>query len=467
MKLTNRLKNYLIAEELKKLEEEIALLKDDIINKDEIILRISPIIDTILKRKFDEDEAILIGLFSEHITNILEVSSIRHPKKLHHSLNKTISKNFENELIKNRDKMVDVMYPVLGKMIYKYVSSAMIEMMERINHKIETQLPYKYYKTKILSKISGSSEAEILFMEENTSTIEAIFIIDKKSGMLICEEHLDGNKIKNPHMVASMASAIKDFIDEWIKTNKSNSTVEILSYGDSVLYIENAGTVYMIAFLNKMPKELLKNKIRKLFASLLTTHSISFQKYSGNDEDIFLQEIKKELKNFLSQELKLTNDYQKKSFVEKCKEISFSWKYLMIAISIIIASIYLFLMPYNTIELPRNNTLVMYYQNNYTDTYLRAIYAKKPYIQDTWLHRSENSFDDSSLNKIKALLDFTKRYKNIAIEIIYFDEDSKPLLLNLINLFKEHQISNITYRKGDKTKSFMLEYRLISIYRGN
>ncbi len=51
------------------------------------------------------------------------------------------------------------------------------------------------------------------------------------------------NKIKDAHMVVSMASATKDFIDDWIQHNDTKNEVQLLSHGNVTLYIESAGHI--------------------------------------------------------------------------------------------------------------------------------------------------------------------------------------------------------------------------------
>jgi len=465
MALTQKIKDYLVAEELKKLEQEVDALKQIIIDKNEIVKRITPIIDNILSRKFLEDKEVLIQIFSEHISTILEQSSKKYPTRLRDSLHETITKNFEEEMKKNQDKMVDIMYPMLGSMVSKYVASAIKEMNEAINKKIEERIPYEYYKEKLLSKITGNSEAELLLAKENNVRIQAVFIIEKESGILICEEHLENKNIKDPYMVASMASAIKDFMNEWIETNQNHKSIEIVSYGDAVLYIENAGTVYMIAFLNSMPNEKLKRKIRKIFASILALYANSLQHFSGDDSEDFLQDVKKQLNTFLIEEIEEEEvaTIEQPIRKEKWQKIPKLWKYLLLGTMI---GGWFLLGDSNKIELPETKAITSFYKSQYQDHFLEAQEFNKPFRQNIWLNQDADGFDNNSLEKIKAMISFIKTQKNIIVHIVYFKDAQKTSVHKLVKLLKDYQIEDIflIQDKEQKSKSFMLKYKIVLEY---
>ncbi len=180
--------------------------------------------------------------------------------------------------------MIDALYPIMGGMISKYVSQAIKEMMETINQKVEQGLSVERYKRKLKAKLSGVSETELLLEESADASLLAMFIIHKESGLLISEAHTEESNIGDPHMVASMASAIKDFINDWIASHKAEKEeVQILSYGKDTLYIESAGSVYLIAFLDSDPDYEMRSNINAFFASVVKQYADFFQSFNGDD----------------------------------------------------------------------------------------------------------------------------------------------------------------------------------------
>ena len=199
----------------------------------------------------------------------------------------------------NKETMIDALYPIMGGMISKYVTQAIKELMETINKKIENGLSVENYKRKVKAKLSGVSETEILLEESSSSVISSLFVIHKESSLLIAEVHLKDKAIDDAHMVASMASAIKDFINDWIKNNESHNEVQILSYGNATLYIESAGSVYIVAFLDAEPKYEQRSDINAFFAKIVKKYAIFFQKFDGDDSADEIVTLSMEMEDYL------------------------------------------------------------------------------------------------------------------------------------------------------------------------
>jgi len=263
--------------------------------------KLLPLFDDILLQKLQEKESRTIELLSRHLAQIILQSSKKDLPALSHSLQSVISPAISKEIEQNKDKMVDALYPIMGGMISKYVTQAIKEMMDNINEKIEDGLSFDRYKRKLKSKVTGVSETELLLEESSDAVISSLFVIHKESGLLIAEAHLEDQEIDDPYMVASMASAIKDFVNDWIMNHDDakSSEVQIVSYGNETLYIESAGSVYIIAFLDAEPDHEQRSRINEFFAKLVKKYSTFFQHFDGNDSSDEVKEISQKMHTFL------------------------------------------------------------------------------------------------------------------------------------------------------------------------
>jgi len=300
----DQLKKLLLAdelEEIKQLASKLKTLEFESYDEATITAKILPLFDTVLLKKLEEKESHTIQILSQHLAQVILKSSQKDLPALSHSLQSVISPAISREIEENKDKMVDTLYPIMGGMISKYVSQAIKEMMETINTKIEDGLSFDRYKRKVKAKVSGVSETELLIQESNETHISALFVIHKESGLLISEAHLDDHEIDDPYMVASMASAIKDFINDWINTEETTSTneVQLMSYGENTLYIESAGSVYLIAFLDAEPTQEQRREINMLFAKIVKDHSPYLQVFDGDDSGKEIEEISERMHLFL------------------------------------------------------------------------------------------------------------------------------------------------------------------------
>jgi len=300
-----QLKKLLLESELKKLEElekKIDLIKFESYDQDSILSKITPLFDRLLLDSLQAKYSKTTGILSVYVAQIIARSSDHNKEELSKSLQPIISPAIKKEIEDNRDGMVDTFYPIIGNIVSKYVTQAIKELMETINKNIESGLSISKYKRKVKAKISGVSETELLLEESHSTTIYSFLVIQKDTGLLIADAHLDNKKIEDPHMVASMASAMKDFINDWVDNNTSSQEVQILSYGDATLYIESAGSAYIIAFLDDEPDRTLRREINKYFGSLVDAYSSFFSKFDGDDS---VDEVKYISQNLYAQLNKL------------------------------------------------------------------------------------------------------------------------------------------------------------------
>jgi len=143
----------------------------------------------------------------------------------------------------------------------------------------------------------------LLMEESGEPVITSLMVIHKETGLLIAEAHREGKTVGDAQMIASMASAIKDFINDWIREHQGeNSQVEILSYGGASLYIESAGSVYIVAFLDAEPESDQRRRINAFFAELITKYHRFFQNFDGDSRAPQIGEITAEMARFLHEE---------------------------------------------------------------------------------------------------------------------------------------------------------------------
>lgn len=307
----DQLKQLLIADEIEKLEQLEDNLKRLSFESDDeahILQRVTPLFDAMLLESLKDKGDETVRIFSDHISRIITRASEENSVELSRALQSTITPVIVEAIDSNKEKMIDTLYPILGGMISKYVSQALKEFIESINEKVEDGLSFDRYRRKVKAKVSGVSESELLLQESAQAHVSSLFIVHKQSGLLISEAHLRDNEISDAHMVASMASAIKDFINDWIQQSQEHTEIEILSYGNATLYIDSAGSVYIIAFLDHVPNHELRSDINSFFASLLSEHSDLFQSFDGDDSTEEVSKLSEKMQQFLDQQKPISDD---------------------------------------------------------------------------------------------------------------------------------------------------------------
>ncbi len=153
---------------------------------------------------------------------------------------KIVNRMVEQKLKSSQTEILDVIYPVMGKMINKYIAFQFQEMKDSINARIDALFSKQGIFWWIRNKIFGLDDAEVLLSGLNMPIIEEIFVIQRDSGLLYGSAALYPT-IKRD-VVAGMLTAIKNFVEDAFE--REHEDLEMIQYGTYKILIENMPSHY-------------------------------------------------------------------------------------------------------------------------------------------------------------------------------------------------------------------------------
>jgi len=262
MKQSDRLellKEILLTEEKEVtsgLAERVAELSR-VINEEEIAKRITPLVDS----KIDT-------LVREMPTKISPV----------------ITQALKNEIKNSQDAVVEALFPIMGKMIKRYISNEMKMLNEKINQQLEEALSFKNW---FKSKGKRSKIVNDAIMATDKPELLQLLVIDKESGILKASFTNSKAEMMDEELIAGMLTAIKSFVEDAFKGG--DQSLETISYEFYTLHIQNFHKYYITAVINGMYTSEIKDKIEDL---LLDFAMNGVSKEAVNDNKLFSNELK-------------------------------------------------------------------------------------------------------------------------------------------------------------------------------
>ncbi|PRM90846.1 hypothetical protein CJ671_00470 [Aliarcobacter cryaerophilus] len=257
--------------ELQKIKE--LLLKKELENFDE------------LKKQFDKLE--------------FESNSSEHIKE---KISPVVATAIKQSIKSSKNDVVDSLYPIIGSMITKYVSRTFEDMINSINNQIRNRLSFRAISRKLRAKIQGISETELLLKESSKACIKTLFLIDKNSGVVLTTLENKNSTISEPEMVASMLTAIRSFINDWVDKNEENKELNTIDYGGSKIIIESSSSCYLAAIVDgAITKETYK-KIEEALAQIVSKYGKKIRGFDGDLDNLPLDKINNILLTLLSYE---------------------------------------------------------------------------------------------------------------------------------------------------------------------
>ncbi|MFT7859731.1 MAG: BON domain-containing protein [Sulfurimonas sp.] len=250
--------------------------------------------------KTTKEEASLEEALSPLVNRLIDKNYKSSKDKIALQMAPLMGSAIRKQIKSQKDDIVDALYPVVGNMISRYVTKMFEDMLKNINNQIQSGLSFKTLKRKLTAKLRGISESELLFSENATAQIEALFLIHKETGTVLVHVENPNYPVSEPEMLASMMTAIRSFVNDWVEKNSEHQELAEIEYGDKKIIIESSGYSYLAAIVRGNTNKSIYDKIRETLENIVFNHGEDIQKFNGDVENFPNIPIYKEVSQLLS-----------------------------------------------------------------------------------------------------------------------------------------------------------------------
>ncbi len=281
----DRLKKLILGNEqqaIKQIESELSQLQKSISDPQEIFNRIVPHFSKLLVNASVQETKKFEKAVISAIDRLLERESEGAYEPVIEKLSPLIYEELRQYVKLKKEDVTDLLYPVVGSMISKYVSQMLQDMMNDVNEKIQHGLSVENIKRKIVAKIKGVDESELLLYEAMPLHVKAVLLIHKQMGAVIAYRVDSDTFINEPEMVASMLTALTDFINNWIDKQEAFNEVNEINYGNSKIYLEASGHSYLAVLIEGQTTQEVVNTTNTVLGNILNKFSSEMQQFDGD-----------------------------------------------------------------------------------------------------------------------------------------------------------------------------------------
>jgi hypothetical protein len=186
------------------------------------------------------------------------------PEKLGPAITQALSEEIKN----SQDKVVEVLFPIIGKMIKKYIQQEMAILSDKINNQVQNTFSAKKWKRKIKGLFFGYTEEELIMSELSKPKMLQIFVIESGSGIVIA--NASNTESIDEDMIAGMLTAIKSFVEDAIIGNKQS--LESIEYELYEIYLKNFYNYYIAVVLSGNINDVYKSELENDLLELASKH---------------------------------------------------------------------------------------------------------------------------------------------------------------------------------------------------
>ncbi len=197
--------------------------------------------------------------------------------------------------------LAEALFPVIGPAIRKALSRFMRETIQSMNRSLERSISFKSIRWKLEALKTGKSFAEIALKESLVFRVEEVFLIHRKSGILLNRVTTENSAVSDADMVAAMLSAVQDFIRDSLNLGKGDA-VDSFEVGDFVIWIEQSPTAVLALVIQGTPSPELRWKMQDVLETIHLQFGHILENFGGDVEE--LKETTPMLESCLELELK-------------------------------------------------------------------------------------------------------------------------------------------------------------------
>jgi OOP family OmpA-OmpF porin len=189
-----------------------------------------------------------------------EAVTLRSSKdnQLTSALMPTVESALNVSVKKNPQKLVDIIFPVLGPAIRKAISSALGEMVQSLNETLEHSLSLESLKWRWEAYRTGRPFAEIVIYHKLVYQVEHVFLIHRQTGIQLLHVARDMRTEEDADLISAMLTAIKtalqDFVHDSFGGGKEDALLEF-KVGEHNVWVEQKTHVIVAAVITGEPTE--------------------------------------------------------------------------------------------------------------------------------------------------------------------------------------------------------------------
>ena len=129
-----------------------------------------------------------------------------------------VDKIIESKLEASQEQLLNLIFPLLGKMIRKYIAQQLTDFKDEINAQIREATSWRNWRTRLRVMFGLTTMGDVALANAKLYRIEEIYLIGQGSGLLAASYSAQNRLDRD--LVAGMMTAIKSFIEDALHTSE-------------------------------------------------------------------------------------------------------------------------------------------------------------------------------------------------------------------------------------------------------
>lgn len=178
-----------------------------------------------------------------------------------------IAKAISVQIRESQDTMIDALYPIIGKLIKKYIVVEMTALSEKIDEQLNKAFSWTGWINRMRSWLAGIPFSQQVMRGAVAPIIEEVFVVEQHSSILVGS--YSRQNITDRDMIAGMLTAIKGFVKEAFA--KENQELELVEYETYKIVIKNFRSFYIAVTVSGVVDAKFKSELDDVLLGFVHT----------------------------------------------------------------------------------------------------------------------------------------------------------------------------------------------------
>ena len=187
----------------------------------------------------------------------------------------------------NPEILTNAIFPIVGPLIRKSISTAFARIIEQTNYAIEHAFSLQGWIWRVQAMMTRKPFQEIVLSHSLIYRVEQIFLIHRETGLLLqhvmaeSQNPADSGGVHDVDMVSGMLTAIQDFVQDSFQVVDGDA-LESVQVGNLTVWIERGPYAVIAAVIRGMAPQETRLRLRDALEYSHQEYGEALKKFSGD-----------------------------------------------------------------------------------------------------------------------------------------------------------------------------------------
>jgi outer membrane protein OmpA-like peptidoglycan-associated protein len=205
----------------------------------------------------------------------------REDRTLTDSLLPTVEEAIGISVRRHPEVLVDGLFPVMGPAIRKSIASTLADMLESLNQTLGQSFSRQGLRWRFEAWRTGKPFSEVVLLRTLLYRVEQVFLIHRKTGLLLAHVSAGGSGVQDADMVSGMLTAIRDFVRDSFGGAETDA-LDAFRVGERTVWIEQGPEAVLAGVIQGNPPRELRTVFAETIEKIHRDQARALEDFEGD-----------------------------------------------------------------------------------------------------------------------------------------------------------------------------------------